>query len=178
MCVCNVRVVFVCVVCVCVVCMCVCNVRVVFVCVVCVCVVYVRVVFAWCEQARVCVWCVCVLVCGMCVPRPLLFLPSVCVHNNTRNWKISGKLKLVFTPVYCYEHKRNVKMGEAWEQGYAWCMCVYDHVHVCVYKWRRLYNNYLGDAVPPKIVFVLFFWLFFFLVWFFSSWYVLECLTF
>ena len=28
---------------------------------------------------------------GSLVPRPLPFLPSVCVHNNTREWKTNEK---------------------------------------------------------------------------------------
>ena len=88
-----------------------------------------------------CVWYGCSL-----IPRPLPFLPSACVHNNTQNWKISGKLKLVFTPVHCYEHKRKVKMGEVLEQGYAWCMCVYDHVHVCVYKCGKSLTSEGGST--------------------------------
>ena len=41
---------------------------------------------------------------GSLGPRPPPFLPSVCVHNNTRERN------------YC-ERKRKVKTGEAWERG-------------------------------------------------------------
>ena len=83
-----------------------------------------------CEMCLCChVWYVCSL-----VLRPLPFLSSVCVHNNTWDRKIGGKLKPSFTPLYCYEHKWKVKMGEAWEQGYAWCMCVCMtmYMYVCI----------------------------------------------
>ena len=44
------------------------------------------------------------------VPRPPPFLPSVCVHNNFRQSSDS---------VYYCEHKREIKTGEAWDQGYS-----------------------------------------------------------
>ena len=49
-------------------------------------------------------------VCSL-VPRPPLFLPSICVHNNTREWKTGEKRSSNF--VYCYERKWKVIMGEA-----------------------------------------------------------------
>ena len=52
------------------------------------------------------------------VPRPPPFLPSVCVHNNTREWRPVLIFRWSSNSVYCYERKQKVKMGEAWEQDY------------------------------------------------------------
>ena len=63
--------------------------------------------------------------CTSLVPRPPLFLPSVCIHKNTRERK-TGKQSIFFwssTPVYC-KCKQKVKTGEAWEQDYFYLLCM------------------------------------------------------
>ena len=83
------------------------------ICVCCVCVMWVLCLRDLSDD--VCVWCFCVVVCVVCVyawcslvPRPPPFLPSVCVHNNTRNRKISEKWKPVFAPLYYCKRKWKV----------------------------------------------------------------------
>ena len=49
------------------------------------------------------------------VPRPLPFLPSVWVHNNTQEQRTV--FRRTSAPVHCCEHKRKVKTGEAWERS-------------------------------------------------------------
>ena len=73
---------------------------------------------------------------GSLIPRPPPFLPFVCVHNNTQEWKtseythcrqlstLSPFFSWSFTPVYCCECKWTVKTGVAWEWGYRKWMCV------------------------------------------------------
>ena len=51
------------------------------------------------------------------VPRPPLFLPSVCVHNNTREWRT--RFCWSSAPVYYCEPKWKVNMGQAGERGQA-----------------------------------------------------------
>ena len=53
------------------------------------------------------------------VPRPLPFLPSICVHNNTpkRNFRQSSN------SVYYCERKQEIKTGEAWDRGYTKGLC-------------------------------------------------------
>ena len=57
-------------------------------------------------------------------------------------------------------------MGEVLEQGYAWCMCVYDHVHVCVYKCGKSLTSEGGSTtITQEMLFpskLFLFWLFFF----------------
>ena len=52
------------------------------------------------------------------VPRPPPFLPSTCVRNNAQEWRPVLIFRSSSNSVYCYEHKRKVKTGEAWEWGY------------------------------------------------------------
>ena len=55
---------------------------------------------------------------GSLGPRPPPFLPSVCIHNNTRERKTGEKhFRRSSAPVYYCERKRKVKTGEAREGG-------------------------------------------------------------
>ena len=55
-----------------------------------------------------------------------MFLPSVCVHNNTREWKTSWSS----APVYYCECKRKVKTGEAGNEAKAYAsLRLRVHVH-------------------------------------------------
>ena len=56
-------------------------------------------------------------------PRPPPFLPSICVHNNTRE-----------RSVYYCEHKREIKMGEAWDRG--WTSYIHNNS-----KWDKKSDN-------------------------------------
>ena len=53
------------------------------------------------------------------VPRPPLFSPSVCIHNNTREQNTPGlNFRRSSDSVYYCECKRKIKTWEAWDRGY------------------------------------------------------------
>ena len=68
------------------------------------------------------------------VPKPPLFLPSVCVYNNAREHCANCRLNNSSAPVYCCEHKWKVKTGEAWK---TYCPLSFS-LPACRQAWRPM----------------------------------------